>query len=320
MVGLKIDTMPKQVSEKRRRKQVSGKRRRRNKTSAFTIIIMILLTLIALAMIYPIYNQLVIALTGPEYIAAADGTTIIPRGFTLSTFQAVLAVPKVYRGLLNSIYITAAGLVVNIILTSLGAYVLIKKDLLGRRIFMTLIIITMIFEGGLIPDYFLMRNLNLLNRYASVILYKAVNPYYLIILMRFFSRVPKSLIEAARIDGYDEVRILFKIVVPVSIAGIATISLFYGVFHWNEYFRAMIYLTSEVKWPLQVVMRELIVSMEKAAFIGALNFITSAGAAAIEFKALKAALIIIAIVPILLFYPFVLKYFVTGKLQGSIKE
>lgn len=285
-----------------------------------TFIIYFLLFVISLAMIYPLYNQLVIALTGPKHIAAADGTTIIPRDFTFSTFKAVLSIPKVYRGLINSIFITLTGLIINIILTSLGAYVLIKKDLVGRGLFMTFIIITMIFEGGLIPDYFLMRDLGLLNSYASVILYKAVNPYYLIILMRFFSGVPKSLIEAARLDGYGEVRILFKIVIPISIAGIATISLFYGVFHWNEYFRSMIYLTSEAKWPLQVVIRELIVSQEKAAFIGALNFITSSGAAVIEFKALKAALIIIAIIPILMVYPFVLKYFVSGKLQGSIKE
>jgi ABC-type glycerol-3-phosphate transport system permease component len=284
-------------------------------------IIVISLFLLALVMIYPIYNQLVISLTGPEFIAAADGTTLIPRGFSLHTYASVLAIPKVYKGLINSLFITSAGLIVNIFLTSLGAYVLIKRDLVGRNFFMTMIVITMIFEGGLIPDYFLMKDLHLLNSYFSVILYKAVNPYYLIIMMRFFDQVPKSLIEAARLDGYGEIRILFKIVIPVSVAGIATISLFYGVFHWNEYFRAMIYLTSEWKWPLQVVLRELIISMEKASFIGAMNFLQSTeGAAAIDFKAIKAALIILAIVPILLFYPFVLRYFVKGRLQGSVKE
>ncbi|MBI9102413.1 MAG: carbohydrate ABC transporter permease [Spirochaetales bacterium] len=284
------------------------------------ILIVVLLFITALIMVYPIYNQLVISLTGPEFIAQADGATIIPRGFTLSTYRAVLAIPKVYRGVMNSLLITAVGLVVNIVLTSLGAYVLIKKDLPGRFVFMLLIIIAMIFEGGLIPDYFLMRDLGLLDSYWSVIMYKAVNPYYLIILMRFFAGVPPSLIEAARMDGYGEVRILFRIVIPISISGIATISLFYGVFHWNEYFRAMIYLTSEVKWPLQVILRELIVSMEKAAFIGATNYLKMTGAANIAFKAIKASLIIIAILPILVFYPFVLKYFVKGRMQGAVKE
>lgn len=284
------------------------------------VLITVFLVLLSVTMFYPIYNQLVISLTGPEYIAAADGMTLVPRDFTLATYRGVLAIPKVYRGILNSLLITAAGLVVNIVLTSMGAYVLIKRDLVGRSFFMTFIIITMIFEGGLIPDYFLMRNLGLLDSYWSLILYKAVNPYYLIILMRFFNNVPKSLIEAARIDGYSEIGILFRVVMPVSVAGIATIALFYGVFHWNEYFRAMVYLTTEAKWPLQVVLRELIISMEKAAFIGAMNYQRLTGAAEIPFKALKAALIIVAILPILAFYPFVLRYFVKGRLQGAVKE
>jgi len=283
-------------------------------------IVVVILFILAIIMVYPLYNQLVISLTGPEHISAADGATLIPKGFTLSTYASVLAIPKVYRGLLNSFFITAAGLVVNILLTSIGAYVLIKRNLVGRSFFMIMIVITMIFEGGLIPDYFLMRDLHLLNTYASVILFKAVNPYYLIIMMRFFDMVPKSMLEAARLDGYGNVQILFKIVMPVSVAGIATISLFYGVFHWNEYFRAMIYLSSESKWPLQVILRELIISMEKASFIGAMSYLQSTGVVTIEFKALKASLIILAIVPILLFYPFVLRYFVKGRLQGAVKE
>ena len=284
------------------------------------VLILIVLGILSLIMIYPIYNQLVISLTGPEAINQADGASIIPRDFTFETYKNVLAVPKVYKGIFNSLFITSIGLVINIVLTSIAAYVLIKRDLIGRSVFMTFIVITMIFEGGLIPEYFLMKNLGLLDTYWSVILYKAINPYYLIILMRFFSMIPKSLLEAARIDGYSEIQILFKIVIPVSLSGIATISLFYGVFHWNEYFRAMIYLTSEVKWPLQVVLRELIVSMEKAAFIGGTNFLQLSSAATIDFKAMKAALIIIAILPILIFYPFVLKYFVKGRTAGAVKE
>jgi len=283
-------------------------------------LIIFVLAVGALVLVYPLYNQLVISLTGTDYITKATGTTIIPYGFTLSTYTTVLAIPKVARGVLNSIFITSVGLVINIVLTSMGAYVLTKRDLVGRSFFITMIIITMIFEGGLIPDYFLMRKMHLLNSYWSVILYKAVNPYYLIILMRFFDKVPPSLIEAARIDGYNETKILFKIVVPVSVAGIATVSLFYGVFHWNEYFRAMIYLTDEKKFPLQVVLRELLISAEKASFIGSINFLKVTAAAQLDIKAIKAALIIISIIPILVFYPFVLKYFVKGRLQGSVKE
>jgi len=289
-----------------------------NGAGHYSIIILLLVT--AIVMVYPLYNQLVISLTGSDYIVEASGTTLLPHGFTLSTYKSVLEIPKVARGVLNSIFITAAGLVINIIFTSMGAYVLTKRNLYGRSFFITMIVITMIFEGGLIPDYFLMRRLHLLNSYWSVILYKAVNPYYLIILMRFFDQVPPSLIEAARIDGYNETKILFKIVIPISVAGIATVSLFYGVFHWNEYFRAMIYLTDEGKFPLQVVLRELLISAEKASFIGSMNYLKGTAAAQLDIKAIKAALIIISIIPILVFYPFVLKFFVKGRLQGSVKE
>lgn len=291
---------------------------RRNGIGHYLIIFLLLV--IAVVMVYPLYNQLVISLTGSDYIIEASGTTLIPHGFTLQTYKNVLAIPKVAKGVLNSLFITAAGLVINIIFTSMGAYVLTKRNLYGRSFFITMIVITMIFEGGLIPDYFLMRRLHLLNSYWSVILYKAVNPYYLIILMRFFDQVPPSLIEAARIDGYNESKILFKIVIPVSVAGIATVSLFYGVFHWNEYFRAMIYLTDEGKFPLQVVLRELLISAEKASFIGSMNYLKGTAAASLDIKAIKAALIIISIIPILVFYPFVLKFFVKGRLQGSVKE
>jgi putative aldouronate transport system permease protein len=283
-------------------------------------LIIFILAVGALVLVYPLYNQLVISLTGSDYITRANGTTLIPYGFTLSTYKTVLAIPKVARGVFNSIFITSVGLVINIIFTSMGAYVLTKRDLVGRSFFITMIVITMIFEAGLIPDYFLMRKLHLLNSYWSVILYKAINPYYLVILMRFFDRVPPSLIEAARIDGYSELKILFKIVVPVSVAGIATVSLFYGVFHWNEYFRAMIYLTDEMKFPLQVVLREILISAEKSAFIGSMNFQRMTAAALLDIKAIKATLIIISIIPILAFYPFVLKYFVKGRLEGSVKE
>ncbi|MCF7933617.1 MAG: carbohydrate ABC transporter permease, partial [Spirochaetia bacterium] len=140
-----------------------GRRRNTRRSSVGQLLLAALMIAISLVMLYPIYNQLVISLTGPEFIAQADGSTIIPRGFTLQTYAGVLSIPKVYRGLFNSFFITFAGLLVNVTLTSMGAYVLTKRDLLGRNIFMSLIVITMIFEGGLIPDYFLMKNLGLLN-------------------------------------------------------------------------------------------------------------------------------------------------------------
>ncbi|MCX7023904.1 MAG: carbohydrate ABC transporter permease [Spirochaetes bacterium] len=280
-----------------------------------------LLALLAFVTFFPLYNIVVVSLTGPAKIAAADGLSVIPHDPSFATYLTLLQIPKVMLGLVNSLYITVAGVIINMVLTCLAAYALSRPKLPGKGFFMVFIIITMIFEGGLIPDFLLMKDLHLLNTYLSVILYKAVNAYYLIIMMRFFEEVPLSLIEAGKMDGVSEWRTLVSIVLPVSKAGVATVSLFYCVFHWNEYFRAMIYLTNPDKWPLQVVLRELVVSGDKASFIGALNYLKyDVGAAQVDMKALKAGVIVLAILPILLLYPILLRFFSKGALSGAVKE
>jgi putative aldouronate transport system permease protein len=280
-----------------------------------------LLVLLAFLTFFPLYNILVVSLTGPAKIAAANGLSLYPRDPSFATYLTLIQIPKVARGLVNAVYITVVGVLINMVLTCLAAYALSRPKLPGKGYFMVFIIITMIFEGGLIPDFLLMKDLHLLNKYLSVILYKAVNAYYLIIMVRFFEEVPLSLIEAGKMDGVTELRTLLSIVLPVSKAGVATVSLFYCVFHWNEYFRAMIYLTNPDKWPLQVVLRELIVSGDKAAFIGALNYLKyDVGAAQVDMKALKAGVIILAVLPILLLYPILLRYFSKGVLSGAVKE
>lgn len=279
-----------------------------------------LLVLLAFVTVFPLYNLLVVSLTGPRAIAAAHGLSLLPRDPTLATYAALLGAPKVAGSLANSLFITAAGVLVNMALTCLAAYALSKPRLPGRRILMIAILVTMVFEGGLVPDYMLMRSLRLINRYASVILYKAVNAYYLIIMIRFFEEVPPSLLEAARIDGATETAILRRIVLPASKAGVATVSLFYTVFHWNEYFRAMIYLPDSSRWPLQVVLRELVVASEKASFIGSSSYLNFTGASQIELKSLKAGLIILAVAPVLALYPLILRFFAKGALSGAVKE
>jgi len=279
-----------------------------------------LLLVLAFATVFPLYNLLVVSLTGPKAIAAANGLSLIPRDPTLTTYAALLAAPKVLSGLANSLLITVAGVILNMTLTCFAAYALSRPRLPGKRILMVGILITMVFEGGLIPDYLLMRSLHLINQYPSVILYRAVNAYYLIIMIRFFEEVPPSLLEAARIDGGSEMGILFRIVLPSSKAGVATVALFYTVFHWNEYFRAMIYLPGSAKWPLQVVLRELIVSSDKSSFIGAMMYLNFTGASQIELKSLQAGLIILAVAPVLALYPLILRFFAKGALSGAVKE
>jgi len=280
----------------------------------------LLLFILFIITAFPIYNILIVSLTGPRFIAAANGLTTIPRDLSLETYRALLSIPKVARGLANSIFITLAGMAVNMVLTSLAAYVLSRPRLPGRRLLMVVVIITIVFEGGLIPDYMLMRHLHLLDNYLSVILYKGVNAYYLIIMIRFFEEVPSSLIDAARLDGLTEMQTLTRIVIPVSRAGVTTISLFYLVFHWNDYFRPLIYLTDPQKWPLQTVLREILVSSDKAAFIGATTYLQYTGSSSIDIKALQSGMIILAILPIVLVYPLLLRHFAKGALSGALKE
>lgn len=178
----------------------------------------------------------------------------------------------------------------------------------------------MVFEPSMITEYLLMKDLGLLNSYLSVILYKGINVYYLFILMRFFSEIPESMIEAARIDGAGHFKIFTKIVLPLSKPALATMALFYGVYHWNEYFRATIYITDPMKWPLQVVLRQFVVTQDNTTLLNKMENLNAETLAMINFNSLQSSTIVIAVVPLLLLYPLILKYFTQGTMDGGEKE
>jgi putative aldouronate transport system permease protein len=161
--------------------------------------------------------------------------------------------------------------------------------------------------------------MGLLDTYWSVILYKAVNAWYLIILVRFFEEIPEELIESAQLDGASQFRIFWSIVLPLARPALATIALFYLVFHWNEFFRSMIYLSDQSKWPLQVVLRQFVIGGDKVAIVGANNANNNIGIAQIDIRALKAGMILLTIVPILAVYPLILRYFTRGTMVGAVK-
>jgi putative aldouronate transport system permease protein len=189
----------------------------------------------------------------------------------------------------------------------------------GRRIIFMLVLVTIVFEPGIIPDYFLMKRMGLLNSPWSVIMYKAISAWYLIILIRFFEEIPKELLEAAELDGANPFQIFFMVVLPLARPALATIALFYLVLHWNEFFHAMIYLTDQSKWPLQVVLRQFVIDGDKIAIVGANNANNNIGLAQINIRALKAGMILITILPILAIYPLILKFFTKGTMSGALK-
>ena len=283
-------------------------------------IIQLVLFLFALAILIPLLNILAMSLSDPTKVSELSGLGIFPKGFSLINYEIILANPLIVKSIFNSLFITIFGTLVNLFLTAITAYVLARTNFVGKKIILLLLIAVMVFEPSMITEYLLMKDLGLLNSYASLILYKAINVYYLFILMRFFQEVPDSIIEAAKIDGAGHFRIFTQIMIPLSKPALATLALFYGVYHWNEYFRATIYLTDPAKWPLQVVLRQFVVSQDNTMILQGIDGKSAEFLASLDFGSLQAATIVVAIVPMLVLYPLILKYFTKGAMDGGVKE
>jgi putative aldouronate transport system permease protein len=284
----------------------------------YAIIVSTLLLLVVVTL-QPLLNLLAISLSDPSKVAGMSGLTVLPDGFSTTVWQLLLQHPNVQRGILNSILITGVACLIGVVGTALMAWGMSRPGLPFRRTIYVFVLVTIVFDPGIIPDYFLMKHLGLLDTYWSAILYKAVNAWYLIILIRFFEEIPQELLEAAELDGANPFQVFWTVVLPLARPALATIALFYLVFHWNEFFRPMIYLNDQSKWPLQVVLRQFVVEGDKLAIVGANNAANNIGIAQINIRALKAGMILITIVPILAIYPLILKFFTKGTMAGALK-
>lgn len=282
-------------------------------------IISIVLFIVSFSILVPLLNILAMAFTSPDRMSDLTGISILPKGISLFSFKIIFSNPLILKGIVNSIFITLTGTLLNLALTSMTAYVLARTEFKGKGFVLVFLIAIMVFEPSMITEYLLMKDLNLLNTYTSLILYKGINVYYLFILMRFFSEVPESVIEAARIDGAGHFKIFMKIILPLSKPALATMALFYGVYHWNEYFRATIYITDPMKWPLQVVLRQFVVTQDNTTLLQGMKDVNAETLAMINFDSLQASTIVIAVIPMLLLYPLILKYFTQGTMEGGDK-
>lgn len=268
----------------------------------------------------PILNLLALSLSDSGRVSEVTGLTILPKGLSLVNYRVLAANPLFVKSILNSVYITLFGTTINLMVTSMAAFALTRNSLPGRRWFMLLVIVIMVLEPGLIPEYLVIKKIGLMNSLWAVILYKTVNVYYLIILMRFFEEVPQSLLEAARVDGAGYGTIFARIMIPLAMPALATLGLFYGVFHWNEYFRASIYLSDPDMYPLQLILRQFVVLDDTASLIGSGALFSYDEAARLDYGALKASTIIVAMLPVLIVYPLILKYYTKGVMEGGVKE
>lgn len=242
---------------------------------------------------------------------------IIPRTFSLNAYKYIIADGSIFRGILNSCFIMIVGTFVNMLFTTTLAYPLSKSWLKGRDVVLNVIIITMLFSGGMIPNYLVVKSLNLLDSYWALIFPGAINAFNLIIIKNFFQEIPLELEEAAKIDGCSDIGIFAKIILPLSKPALASVGLFYAVSHWNDFFNSLIYLNSNEKFPVQIILRQIVLLAQGANADGSsIDF--GLGGAPPE-QAVKMAATIVAIIPILCVYPFVQKYFEQGVMVGAVK-
>lgn len=284
----------------------------------YAIIVSSLLFMVVVTL-QPLLNLLAISLSDPDKVAGISGFAIIPRGLSTEVWRLLIQNPAVRQGVVNSIFITGASTALGVMVTALMAWALAQPTLPGRRMIFILTLVTIVFDPGIIPDYFVNRNLGLIDSYWSVIFFRLVNAWYLIILIRFFEEVPKELLETAELDGAGAFRIFWHVALPLAKSALATITLFYFVFHWNEFFRAMIYLNDQTKWPLQLVLRQFVIEGDKLSMVGIDHSNHYTGAAQINIRALKAGMIILTILPVLVIYPVILRFFAKGAMSGALK-
>ncbi|MFW5880667.1 MAG: carbohydrate ABC transporter permease [Spirochaetota bacterium] len=277
-----------------------------------------LLILFGLAVLYPLYIIIISSISDPAAVASGE-VLFLPRGFNIGGYAAVLSDPRIGMGFLNSTFYTLAGTILNVICTLLAGYSLSRKDLFGAGIITAFLIFTMYFQGGLIPTFILVRNLGLYGTRLIMIVMDIVWIYLIIIARTYYrTTIPDELLEAARIDGCHDGQFFVHVVVPLSAALTAVLALFYGVAHWNQYFRGLVYLRSKEMWPLQLVLREILILQQMIA-----NDPNAAGDISQEFfdrsELVKYALIMVASIPMLVLYPLVQRYFVRGVMIGSVK-
>jgi putative aldouronate transport system permease protein len=277
-------------------------------------VIHVILFLFALITLIPFYSILAGSLASARE-NALNPLLLWPREPTLDSYRYIMSTPTMPKALLVTIYITIVGTAVNIVMTVLMAWPLAHRRIMGRHILMIYITFTMLFSGGMIPTYLVVRGVGLLNSWAALIIPTAINAFNLILMKNFFQEVPASLEESAKLDGANDLSILVRIVVPLSMPAIATFTLFYAVTHWNAFMNVLLYIRNSSKWTIQVLLRQIVILSQggvgDSSMMGESFLIPPQG--------VKMAAIIFSTFPILCVYPFLQKYFIKGVMAGSIK-
>ena len=281
----------------------------------FDLVINLLLGALALITLYPFYNVLILSFSNITAISKHTPYMWF-WAWDLEGYRTIVNDPYFFSSLGNTLFVTVVGTTVNMLLSVAGAYVLSKKRLPGRGFLLTLVVIPMLFSGGMIPTYLVMKDYKLIDSIWSMILPYAVSSYYLIIMKNYFRSISPSLEEAAVIDGANDITVLLKVILPISLPFTMTFFLFYAVERWNEWWNAYLYISERRLYPLQIYLREVLINMNNQLSLMA----QIKSGKKIPAESVQMATIIITALPILCVYPFVQKYFVKGVMIGSIKE
>jgi putative aldouronate transport system permease protein len=271
--------------------------------------------LILFAVIYPFVSIVATSLASQQDVDEGGGMVLIPFHPSLNSYLTIFQGGVITRAILVSIGITTIGTLASLVVTIGMAYAL-SRPVVGRRPFLLLALFALLFQPGIIPSYLVVKQLGLLNSYASLILPVMLNAFILVVMRQFFMDIPQELLDSARIDGAGELRILLRIVLPLSGAILAVAGLLYAVFYWNAFFQALLYLSDNTMWPLQLVLRQYVI---QGSPLPGVTAYAAAGGAPPPTQSIQMAVVVVATLPILLVYPFVQKYFTKGVLTGAIK-
>ena len=285
-----------------------------NADRLYDIVILILISLLLLIILYPLWFVIIASVSNSSEVM--KGNVIFwPKEFSFEAYEKVLQDPKIVTGYCNTIFYTVAGTLLNLVGTIAIAYPLSRRDFVGRKVISIVLTFTMFFNGGLIPTYLVYKEINLINTPWVMIIPGMVNVYNMIVMRSFFESLPYEMHEAAFIDGCGNIKIITKIVLPLSLPIIAVMIIFYGVMHWNEYFSALVYISDQKLKPLQLILRDILITSTSR-----VSSMMSGGAANTgEMDRIRTAESIKYAVPVLCLYPFLQKHFSKGVMIGAIK-
>ncbi len=292
-------------------------RKKNKRVTGFDIGLYTIFGILGLLTLYPFYYVLIVSFANTQ-ASATYSPYLYPHVFDLTGYKMIIGDIYFFKSLMTTLFVTAVGTSLNMVISVMTAYVLSRKRLLGRKQLIVLITFTMLFSGGLIPTYLVVSNLGLINSIWAMIFPGMISTYYVIIMKNYFSGLPQSLEDAAKIDGANDLKVLYKIYLPISKPFMATFALFYAVERWNEWWNAYLYISDKNIKPLQIYLRDILVNFSNQLSTQAQSVVNSQGKVYVQ--SVQMATIVITMLPIMCLYPFLQKYFVKGVMIGAIKE